>query len=85
MKIKTPLNKNRLRNHFTYSSWKYIAIVIASIFGWNLLYTMTAYRSPEHLRIDVYIQSGTASQETVNALRMALMAFFSSRETAPGS
>ena len=67
MKIKTPLNKNRLRNHFTYSSWKYIAIVIASIFGWNLLYTMTAYRSPEHLRIDVYIQSGTASQETVNA------------------
>ena len=66
MKIKTPLNKDRLRTHMTYSSWKYIAVVIASIFGWNLLYTMTAYRSPEHLRIDVYIQSGTASQEVVN-------------------
>jgi len=67
MKIKTPLNKDRLRTHMTYSSWKYIAILIASIFGWNLLYTMTAYRSPEHLRIDVYIQSGTASQEAVDA------------------
>ncbi|MBQ4552668.1 MAG: hypothetical protein IJA59_06935 [Clostridia bacterium] len=67
MKIKTPLSKEQVRTHLTYSSWKYIALIIASIFGWNLLYTMTAYRSPEHLRVDVYLQSGTAVDEVVDA------------------
>lgn len=67
MKIKTPITKAGLRTHFTYSSWKYLLIVAASIFGWNLLYTTTAYRSPEHLRVDVYMQSTTATEEKVNA------------------
>lgn len=66
MKIKTPLKKDRLRTHFAYNSWKYLAVVLASIFGWNLLYTMTAYRSPEHLRIDLYIQSAIATNESVD-------------------
>lgn len=67
MKIKTPLEKKRLRTHFAYNSWKYLTVVLASIFGWNLIYTMTAYRSPEHLRVDLYIQSATADNETVDA------------------
>ena len=66
MKIKTPLSKNRVRTHLTYSSWKYVIILLAAIFGWNILYTMTAYRSPENLRVDVYIQSGTANADTVD-------------------
>lgn len=67
MKIKTPLSKESIRTHLTYSSWKYLVVILASVFGWNLLYTMTAYRSPEHLRVDVYIQSATAVDETVDA------------------
>ena len=67
MKIKTPFTKARFRTHLTYNSWKYIAVIIASVFGWNLLYTMTAYKSPENLRIDTYIQSATANNETVDA------------------
>ena len=67
MKIKTPLEKKRLRTHFAYNSWKYLTVVLASIFGWNLIYTMTAYRSPENLRVDLYIQSATADNETVDA------------------
>lgn len=67
MKIRTQLSKERIKTHFTYSSWKYIAVVLAAVFGWNLLYTMTAYRSPEHLRVDVYVQSGTAIDEVVEA------------------
>jgi len=66
MNIKTPLDKKRIRTHFAYNSWKYLTIVLASIFGWNLLYTMTAYRSPEHLRVDLYIQSATATNESVD-------------------
>lgn len=67
MKIRTTLSKERIRTHFAYSSWKYLTIILASIFGWNLLYTMTAYRSPEHLRVDVYLQSGMANDEAVDA------------------
>ncbi len=63
MKIATPLTKERLKTHITYSTWKYVLLVVAAVFGWNLLYTTTAYRSPQNLRIDVYIKSSTASQE----------------------
>ena len=53
MTIATPINKERLRNHLTYSGWKYLLLVIASIFVWNLVYAQTAYRSPQDKRIDV--------------------------------
>lgn len=65
MKIKTPLTRARLRTHMTYHSWKYIIVLAGCIFGWNLLYTTTAYRSPEHLRVDMYIQSATVTEESV--------------------
>lgn len=42
-------------------------MIAISIFGWDLLYTVTAYRSPEDKRIDVYIQSNTASQQAAEA------------------
>ena len=67
MKIKTPFSKARFRTHMTYNSWKYLVVILASIFGWNILYTMTAYKSPEHLRIDTYIQGSTTSDEAVAA------------------
>ena len=35
--MKTPLTKERLQNHITYSSWKYILLAVVAIFGWNLV------------------------------------------------
>lgn len=67
MRIKTPLTKERLRNHFTYSSWKYALLVLAAIFGWSLIYTTTAYRSPQDKRIDLYAQTGTTTAEVMDA------------------
>ena len=67
MKIKTPLDGASQKTHFAYHFWIYILIIAASVFGWNLLYTMTAYRSPENKRIDLYIQSNTVSQESAEA------------------
>ena len=52
MKIKTPLTKQRLRTHFTYHLWKYLLAAALTVFCVNLLYTTTAYRSPENLRIE---------------------------------
>ena len=67
MRIKTPINKETLKNHMTYSTWKYALMAACVIFGWSLIYTTTAYRSPQNKRIDVYIQSNTASSELIEA------------------
>lgn len=66
MRIKTPLNRENIKTHFTYGSWKYILVVVAAIFGWSLIYTTTAYRSPQEKRIDLYVQSATASSELID-------------------
>ena len=67
MRIKTPINKETIKNHMTYSSWKYLVMAACVIFGWSLIYTTTAYRSPQNKRGDVYIQSNTASAESIQA------------------
>ena len=67
MKISTPINRVSLKNHWTYHFWIYLLVIAGSIFGWNIIYTMTAYRAPENKRIDFYIQSNTVTQESANA------------------
>ena len=67
MRINTPLTADRVRTHFTYSTWKYALVLAAAIFGWSLIYTMTAYRSPQEKRIDLYVQSATTNAETIDA------------------
>lgn len=64
MKIKTPLQRANIKTHFTYYFWAYLLVIAGAIFGWNLLYTVTAYRSPENKRVDLYIQSSTVSDQT---------------------
>ena len=65
MRIKTPINKETIKHHMTYSVWIYALMAVCVIFGWSLIYTTTAYRSPQNKRIDVYIQSNTASSELI--------------------
>lgn len=50
------ITKFRLNNHFSYDWWKYIAIIVASIFIWSLVFTMASPRlSPgETFEIFVY-------------------------------
>ena len=59
--------KARLKNHLMYDIWKYLLIIALCWFGWDLLYTTTAYRSPQDKRIDVYIMSATASDDSMEA------------------
>lgn len=63
MKIKTPVTGKKIRTHITYNFWKYILVIVAAVFGWDLLYSMTAYRSPADKRIDVYIQSPLVTEQ----------------------
>jgi len=55
------ITKARIRNHFTYHWWQYAVLLAVAIFGWNLLYTTTRYRSPEHLKVEWYYQGATSN------------------------
>ena len=68
MKLKTPVNKAILKHHFTYNLWKYILLLILSIFLVDIVYSTTAYRSPEDKRIDIYIQGAIANQNDIDEL-----------------
>ena len=67
MRIHTPVNRESLKHHMAYSGWKYVLMAACVVLGWSLIYTTTAYRSPQDKRIDVYVQSFTTSQELMEA------------------
>lgn len=66
MRIKTPVNRETLKHHLNYGLWKYALMAACVILGWSLIYTTTAYRSPQEKRIDVYMLSNTASSELID-------------------
>lgn len=49
--MKTPVTKEKLQNHLNYSLWKYALLVVLAVFGWNIIYTVTAYRPPEEKKV----------------------------------
>ena len=53
--MKTPLTRARLKRHLTYSGWKYALLAVLCVFGWNLYFTVTAYRPPEDKKLTVYL------------------------------
>lgn len=53
-----PINRERVRHHFHYCWWQYAILIVIAIFGWNLLYTMTHYRSPENKKVEWYFEGG---------------------------
>lgn len=66
MKLKTRLTAADLRTHLQYQGWLYALLIVLSIALTSLVYTQTAYRPPQHARIDLYIQGGAANADTVN-------------------
>ncbi len=65
--MQLPITKRRIRNHLTYAWWQYMVLVAAAIFGWNLIYTTTRYRSPESLKVEWYGE-GLATLEAQSLL-----------------
>lgn len=49
--MKTPVTRELLKNHLTYSLWKYLLLIVVAVFGWNLIYTVTQYQVPEEKKI----------------------------------
>ena len=68
--MRLPITRERIRTHFHYAWWQYVLLVCLAVFGWNLLYTTTRYRSPEALKVEWYCQGvvDAQSQEKLDAL-----------------
>lgn len=72
MKLNTRLTWQDIRNHLQYYGWLYLLLTALSFGLWNLVYAQTAYRPPQSARIDLYIQSSSANQDTVNAFLLPI-------------
>lgn len=64
---KTKITKKWIKNHFTYSWWKYALLIGVCIFGIDLLFTTTAYRPLEEKKIEFYACNGYFDAEEAQA------------------
>lgn len=76
----TKITKKRIQTHFTYSWWKYVLLAAVAIFGWNLIYTATAYRPPKDKRLDVTFATYMLPEETTSAVRDEILERYPSLE-----
>lgn len=68
MSLNMPITRRKIRNHFHYNFWKYLLLIALAMFGWNLVYTTSRYRSPENLKVEFYAEGPLASSDTAQAL-----------------
>ena len=54
------ITKHRLKNHWTYSWWKYLLMAVLVVCGVNIVFSMTAYRAPEHRKLEIFLCNGWA-------------------------
>lgn len=78
----TKITWARVKHHFAYSWWKYLVMVVAVIFGWNLVYTTTAYRAPKDKRMDIYFATYSVPEETQEWLAEQVRARYPQLEDA---
>ena len=64
--MKTPINSRTLKQHLTYSWWKYLLVAVLAFGLVDLLYSVTAYRSPADKRVEFYVY-GQMDQEKLTA------------------
>ena len=53
--MKTPFTSGRLKQHITYSWWKYLLIIAISFAIVDLLYSVTAYHPPREKSVTLYV------------------------------
>lgn len=70
--MQTPITREKLRDHLTYSWWKYVLLVIVAIVGWGIVYPMTAYRPPEEKKVIMGVYSAGSSQNATVYMQQVL-------------
>ena len=53
--MKTPVTAERLKNHLTYSWWKYLVGIAAVVLVWTILFSVTATKAAPDEKIELYV------------------------------
>ena len=61
--MKTPIRRETLRQHLTYSWWKYALMIIFGAIAVNIYFTVSTYQPPEDKKVDVYVYGYGDEQE----------------------
>ena len=61
--MKSRLNADVLKNHFTYNWWKYLMVLIIGIFGVDLLYALTEPRVPDDKKVEMIVIGASLDQD----------------------
>lgn len=84
----TKLTKARIKNHYQYTKSIYIAIIIAAVMISDVLFTVTAYRSPGNRSVDIELVGVFADTENAAQFEQAALeagrAFERARDEAAG-
>ena len=70
MSIHMPITKEKIKNHFQYSLWKYVVLIVAAILFWNLLHTVTRYQTPGHLKMEFFAEGYQGEGQRQSAEQM---------------
>lgn len=70
------INKNVLRNHFQYDAWKYLLGAVLTIFFWSMVTTIAAPRTPDELKVDIYMVGNFMFDEAAQAVADTILADF---------
>lgn len=87
--MKTPITLRSLKQHFTYSWWKYLLAVVASVALVSLLFDVTAPRTPDEKKVEFYVYGSTNNEllppllEKIHQTEMQDMEEISSVTLAP--
>ena len=68
MSLKMPVTRRKILTHFHYSFWKYLLLIALALFGWNLIYTTTRYRSPENLKVEFFAEGPITASDSAQTL-----------------
>lgn len=61
------ITKKMVKNHWSYNWWKYLLLVFLCAAVVDVTFTMTAYRSPEEKKIEIYILNDYCNTSAMQA------------------
>jgi len=73
---KVRVDKASMQNHLHYDWWKYVIGIIATIFVWNMIITITRPQTPPEKRVDIFLVGGFAMDDALTALSERMLADF---------
>lgn len=78
--MKTRLNWDNIKLHFTYNWWAYVLMAVFMVFVWDMSYTRTEYEPPADKKLQITIVGDYVSTEVLDLYEQKVMTEFPALE-----